>query len=200
MAQLERSAFIELLNRLGARSDEEALAAARELHETVTANGVKWDDLLIPDSRTTAARAEPEEAEDPVDEDGPLDEEAAPDEQEDAVEPAGEDDRSQDDDDEEEEEEQEEEGEQEEEDDEDEEEEEEEEAAEGSAAVAKDPGEPLAPEPQEAARIVDRLLARKSLSKEMRDELAGFQRDIAAGRLADMDSRYIVALAKRFGV
>ncbi len=54
---LMRDDLIELLERLGSDSDEDALAAARELHTRVSAAGVHWDDLLVPD---TGEPAEPE--------------------------------------------------------------------------------------------------------------------------------------------
>ena len=46
MADLDRAGFIELLGRLGAESDETALAAARELDRKVKEAGLTWDELL----------------------------------------------------------------------------------------------------------------------------------------------------------
>jgi hypothetical protein len=51
----------------------------------------------------------------------------------------------------------------------------------------------------EAARLVERLLARKNLSSTLREELAGFKQSIADGSLEAMDGRYLRALAKRLG-
>lgn len=48
-------------------------------------------------------------------------------------------------------------------------------------------------------KIVDRLLARKGLSDELRSDLADFKRNIREGTLDKMDSDYIRALAKRLG-
>ena len=43
---LDRDALIALLDRLGSEQDEEALAAARQIHTQVSAAGVSWDELL----------------------------------------------------------------------------------------------------------------------------------------------------------
>jgi hypothetical protein len=48
-------------------------------------------------------------------------------------------------------------------------------------------------------KIVDRLLARKGLSDELRNDLAEFKRNIREGTLDKMDADYIRALAKRLG-
>jgi len=166
MAKPDRSVFIALLQRLGAESDEEALAAARELHRAMVESGLSWDDLLIPDSRSPA----------PVEDDQPISEPDM-DVEDDAT--AADDEAV--------------------EDDEDEEEEEEEEESEEADTAAVTPEEPRAANPEEDARTIERLLALKSLSQETRDELTGFQRDLAEGRLSSMDSRYIASLARRLG-
>jgi hypothetical protein len=46
---LPRDDVIELLNRLGSDRDEEVLEAAREVHARITAAGMNWDELLVPD-------------------------------------------------------------------------------------------------------------------------------------------------------
>ena len=51
----------------------------------------------------------------------------------------------------------------------------------------------------EAAKLVDALLARKTLSDTTREDLVEMKRAIADGRLDAMDTRYIRALAKRLG-
>ncbi len=48
MPHLDRDRFIELLERLGAPSDAEVLAAAREIHGRVQAAALDWHDLLAP--------------------------------------------------------------------------------------------------------------------------------------------------------
>jgi hypothetical protein len=155
MATLDRSEFIELLQRLGAESDEDALAAARSLHRAILESGMTWDDLLVPDSPPSKPDADDEdETGDAAD-----DEEGDEDEDEDDVE------------------------------------EEEEEEEEEDASATREP----AASHEDAARAIERLLADKTLSQETRDELAGFQRDLAEGRLTAMDGRYIAALARRLG-
>ncbi len=46
---LERDDIIGLLERLGNEPDEEVLEAARQVHARITAAGMTWDDLLVPD-------------------------------------------------------------------------------------------------------------------------------------------------------
>jgi len=64
MADLNRERIIELLNRLGSDDDAEVVGTARTLHGEVTAAGLGWDALLIP-----------EDYEDPAIEDDDLEEE-----------------------------------------------------------------------------------------------------------------------------
>ena len=51
----------------------------------------------------------------------------------------------------------------------------------------------------EVARLIERLLARSSISDTLREELVDFKRAIADGTFEDMDARYVRALAKRLG-
>jgi hypothetical protein len=60
-------------------------------------------------------------------------------------------------------------------------------------------GELSAADKAEAARLIDRLLARKNLSSTMRGDLADLKRTIADGSFDATDSRYVRALAKRLG-
>ena len=46
---LERDEVVGLLKRLGSEPDEEVLEAARQVHARITAAGMTWDDLLVPD-------------------------------------------------------------------------------------------------------------------------------------------------------
>lgn len=43
---LDRDELIEILESLGGDQDEAVLAAARKLHERITAAGLTWDDVL----------------------------------------------------------------------------------------------------------------------------------------------------------
>ena len=52
----------------------------------------------------------------------------------------------------------------------------------------------------EATRLIGRLLARKDISNNLRQELTDLKRAIAEGSFDTMDSRYVRALAKRLGV
>ena len=46
---LKRDEVVGLLKRLGSEPDEEVLEAARQVHARITAAGMTWDDLLVPD-------------------------------------------------------------------------------------------------------------------------------------------------------
>ena len=48
MPFLDRDSLIAQLDRLGDADDAKALAAAREIHQRVTAANLKWGDLLLP--------------------------------------------------------------------------------------------------------------------------------------------------------
>jgi hypothetical protein len=57
-----------------------------------------------------------------------------------------------------------------------------------------------APDRVEITRLIERLLARKELSANLREELSEMKRALADGSLDVMDNRYVRALAKRLGV
>jgi hypothetical protein len=59
--ELDREAFLRLLEGLGSASDEETLAAAREIHAQVGGAGVTWDQLLVPVEQPKAEAEEDEE-------------------------------------------------------------------------------------------------------------------------------------------
>jgi hypothetical protein len=61
-------------------------------------------------------------------------------------------------------------------------------------------GEPSAADKAEAARLIERLLARKNLSSTLREDLADLKGTIVDGTFDATDSRYVRALAKRLGV
>ncbi len=46
---LKRDEIVGLLKRLGSEPDEDVLEAARQVHARITAAGMTWDDLLVPD-------------------------------------------------------------------------------------------------------------------------------------------------------
>jgi hypothetical protein len=52
----------------------------------------------------------------------------------------------------------------------------------------------------EVARLIERLLARPSISDALREELVDFKRAIADGTFEEEDARYVRALAKRLGL
>jgi len=65
-----------------------------------------------------------------------------------------------------------------------------------SAAVSAD--EPTGGK-AEVARLIDRLLARKTISDSLREDLTEIKGNIADGTFDDMDAKYVRALAKRLG-
>lgn len=119
---LNREEVIELLERLGSERDEEALAAAREVHGRITAADTSWAELLVPEA---AGDGEPDEPE----------------------------------------------------------------AAEAPAASSETNAETLA--------LIDKLLARRGISDDFREELTGYKDDIAEGEFEAADHRYVRALYKR---
>ena len=46
---LKRDEVVGLLKRLGSEQDEDVLEAAHQVHARITAAGMTWDDLLVPD-------------------------------------------------------------------------------------------------------------------------------------------------------
>jgi hypothetical protein len=52
----------------------------------------------------------------------------------------------------------------------------------------------------EVTRLIERLLARSSISDTLREELVDFKHAIAEGTFEEMDAQYVRALAKRLGV
>ncbi len=75
---LRRDELIAILNRLGSDEDEEVLEAAHQAHAQITAAGMSWEDLLVPDgpaaesdeaaAESDEAAAESDEADDESDE------------------------------------------------------------------------------------------------------------------------------------
>jgi hypothetical protein len=55
METLDRDEIIRLLDQLGGDQDADVIQAARDLHTQITAAGMDWDDLLIPDSSAEPA-------------------------------------------------------------------------------------------------------------------------------------------------
>ena len=143
MASVDRARLLDLLGRLGAESDEAALAAARELNRMIGEAGLSWDGLL---------RSEADIG------------------QHDAKSGAKSDDRTSDD-----------------------------RTSDDSAVAAAGDAHPTGGK-AEVARLIERLLARSSISDTLREELVDFKRAIAEGTFEEMDAQYIRALAKRLGV
>jgi hypothetical protein len=148
---LNRDDIIELLNRLGSKRDEDVLEAARQAHAQLTAAGVTWEDLLVPDRSDEVDDGggeyldqEDEDEDDDGDGDGDGDGEYLDQKDEDDEPPA---------------------------------------AKAGNDA--------------ESRKLIDKLLARKGISDDLRAELNGYKTDIAEGEFTEADRRYLDALHKR---
>jgi hypothetical protein len=165
---IPREDVIELLNRLGSDRDEDVLEAAREVHARITAGNMTWDQLLVPDHA------------DDDDDDESNDDESNDDEiDDDEIDDESEDDESEDSDD----------------SDAIESSDSDEEATEpAGAAGAKD-----APDAKnaESLALIDKLLAMRGISTDLREELKGYKTDIAEGEFETRDHRYLRAVHAR---
>ena len=56
--ELDRDEVIRLLDQLGSEDDTDALQAARDLHAQITAAGLAWDEILVPDVADTPSDTE----------------------------------------------------------------------------------------------------------------------------------------------
>src|SRR5262245_51546148 len=124
MASVDRARLLDLLGRLGAKSDEAALAAARELNRMIGEAGLSWDGLL----RNEADIGQHDATSDAT--------------------------------------------------------------SDSSAAAAAGDAHPTGGK-AEVARLIERLLARSSISDTLREELVDFKRAIAEGTFEEMDAQYI---------
>ncbi len=176
---LERDDLVGLLKRLGNEPDEEVLEAARQVHARITAAGMTWDDLLIPDQADdeTADFDEADEADasDDTDEADDADDSDDTDDADDA-EYEGEEDG-------------EDEGEDEEDEEDGDEEDEDDESAEPTAETAGKNAETLT--------LIGKLLAKSGISQDLREELQGYKTDIAEGDFREADRRYLQAISER---
>jgi hypothetical protein len=133
MTGVNRSELIELLDQLGAETDDAALGAARALHRKVSDAGLTWGELLRAEGDTLFGGTDT--------------------------------------------------------------------TGEGPLAIASD-DEPATqasatPDVAEAARLIDCLLARQTISETLREDLTALKDNIAKGEFDAMDARYVGALAKR---
>ena len=133
---LNRDDVIGLLKSLGSERDEEVLAAARQVHDRITAAGMTWEDLLWPDDGGDL---------DALDDSDDVDDTEDSDVEDEAPETPGD----------------------------------------------------KAKRDAEALTLIDKLLARPSISDDFRQELLDYKIDIAEGDFAPADHRYLQALDKR---
>ncbi len=181
---LRRDEFIAILNRLGSDEDEEALQAARQAHARISASGMSWEELLVPDE-PAAENDEPavEPAEEPTAE--PVEEPPEEPADEPPEEPADESDETGD---------------------------RELEAVEDEAVEDESPAERAGAEgtekdaeslakragkDTESLALIGELLARSNISEELRAELEDYKTDIAENEFTEPDRRYLRAIRKR---
>ena len=72
-------------------------------------------------------------------------------------------------------------------------------AAPTQKAAGSSTADGASPEWAEAARLIDRMLARSTISETLRADLTEMKRNLAKGEFDSMDARYVGALAKRLG-
>ncbi len=169
---IPREDVIELLNRLGSDRDEDVLEAAREVHARIADANMTWDQLLVPDH-----------AGDDADADADVDDDESDDDESDDSDESYESDDSDDSD----------------------------ESDESDAIESPDPDDEEATEPPGAAgakdaknakdaeslALIDKLLAMRGISTDLREELKGYKTDIAEGEFETRDHRYLRAVHAR---
>lgn len=170
MPHLDRDSFVALLNQLGSDDDQEALTAARTIHQRVAEAGVTWDQLLLPapsdedDAVDHEEEIDEEEVDEGIDDDDEEedyldddqidpDEDDLTDSDEDAL--AEEDDRPTSG------------------------------RASRSAKAAED------------RSMIDRVLKNYDISPQTREDLEDLKQDLDEGEFTDDDRRYVQALEKR---
>ncbi len=178
---IPREDVIELLNRLGSDRDEDVLEAAREVHARIADANMTWDQLLVPDHAGDDADADADVDDDESDNDesDDSDESYDSDESDDSDDSDESDDsdaiESPDPDD--------------------------EEATEppgaAGAAGAKDAKNAKNAKDAESLALIDKLLAMRGISTDLREELKGYKTDIAEGEFETRDHRYLRAVHAR---
>ncbi len=73
---LRRDELIAILNRLGSDEDEEVLEAAHQAHAQITAAGMSWEDLLVPDGPAAESDEVADESDEADDESDEADDES----------------------------------------------------------------------------------------------------------------------------
>lgn len=196
-ANLDRTVFIELLEKLAAEDDGEALAVAREIHALITVAGVSWNDLLVPEGGGGSAAGDQDEDDDDDDDDDEYEDDAVEDQDDeddvdDADQTGGEDKDADADDDEDEEDDAGSEGGDDGDDDDD-----EDEDGKSGADRAEGGGHGLSDgDRQEALGLIDKVSALK-VSRQTMEDLKDFKTDIDEGEFLAADLSYLRALHKR---
>ena len=164
---LERDEVVGLLKRLGSEPDAEVLEAARQVHARITAAGMTWDDLLVPDQADSVTDdsddagdtddiGDTDDAEDTEDSDdiGDTDDTDDADDADDA-------------------------------------------GYEDLDDESAEPAAKAAGKNAESLTLIDKLLAKSGISQDLREELKGYKADIAEGDFGDGDRRYLRAINAR---
>ncbi len=178
---LKRDEVVGLLKRLGSEPDEDVLEAARQVHARITAAGMTWDDLLVPDQAADEAddfddtddaedTDDTDDAEDAEDFDDTDDADDADDtdDADDADDTDNADDTDADD--------------------------------AGYEDLEDESAEPAAETAGKNAAsltLIGKLLAKSGISEDLREELKGYKADIAEGDFREADRRYLRAISER---
>ncbi len=167
---LERDEVVGLLKRLGSEPDEEVLEAARQVHARITAAGMTWDDLLVPDQAAddTGDTGDTDDTDD-IDDTDDTDDTGDTDDADDIDDSDDADDIDDSD------------------------------AAEYEDLEdeSAEPAAETAGKNAESLTMIDKLLAKSGISQDLREELKGYKADIAEGDFGEGDRRYLHAIDAR---
>ncbi len=164
---LERDEVVGLLTMLGSERDEEVLEAARQVHARITAAGMTWDDLLVPDEG-----AEDTEDTDDTDDTDDIEDFDDTDDADDADDTHDTDDADDSDDT-------------------------DDTGYEDLEDESAEPAAETAGKNAASLTLIGKLLAKSGISQDLREELEGYKTDIAEGDFREADRRYLQAISER---
>ena len=185
---LERDEVVGLLKRLGSEPDEDVLEAARQVHARITAAGMTWDDLLVPDQAAddtddTDDTGDTDDADDTDDTDDieDFDDTDDADDADDTDDTDDADDSDDSDDT----------------DDADDSDDTDDTGYEDLKDESAEPAAETAGKNAASLTLIGKLLAKSGISQDLREELEGYKTDIAGGDFREADRRYLQAISER---
>jgi hypothetical protein len=170
---LSRNDVIELLKKLGGERDEDVLEAARETHARITAAGMTWEELLVPEGGVGEPddiddADEFDDEDDDTGDDGDDTDEDDTAEDDTAEDDTGEDDTGED-----------------------------ETGEDESPDAEEEDARPARAKDVESLALIEKLLAKSNISTDLREELKAYKINIAEREFDARDRRYISAIHKR---